>query len=207
MRIRIAVLTVGLVLGGAVPLAAQSWESPSFFSPRPGEDIGLYLVRPDDGGDIGIAGIWRQSGNINLGVRAGLAGDMIHVGGEYYNELHAPGPQSPLLMSWVLGLGASFDDDVTWLRVPLGVSAGLSLDAGGMTVLPYVHPRVTLDFVTVGRGDAEQSDTEFNLPVDIGADVAIGTSLVARVGATLNDGGTTFGAGLAWRMSRRLIVR
>lgn len=206
MRMRIAVLTFGLVLGSAWPLVAQSWESPSFFSPRPGEDIGLYVAGPESG-DIGIHGIWRQSGNINLGVRAGLAGNVIHVGGEYYNELNAPGPESPLLMSWVLGLGASFDDDVTWLRVPLGVSAGLSLDAGGMTVMPYVHPRVTLDFVTVGRGDAEESDTEFNLPVDIGADVALGTSFVARVGATLNDGGTVFGAGLAWRMSRRLIVR
>lgn len=206
MRIRIAVLTVGLMLGSAVPVAAQSWDSPSFFSPQPGEDIGLYVAGLT-GGDIGIAGIWRQSGNINLGVRAGLTDDVIHVGGEYYKELNVPGPQSAVLMSWVLGLGASFNDDVTWLRVPLGVSGGLSLDAGGMNVLPYVHPRVTLDFVTVGRGAEEESNTEFNLPVDVGADVAIGTSFVARVGATLNDGGTVFGAGLAMRMSRRLIVR
>ena len=48
---------------------AQHWETPTFFAPRPADDIGAYLV-DTEGGDIGLAGIWRQSGNVNLGVRA-----------------------------------------------------------------------------------------------------------------------------------------
>lgn len=204
MRLVIAALSFALVCTGQA--SGQSWESPTFFSPRPAEDIGVYLIQPD-GDDLGFAGIWRQSGNINLGVRAGLTGDLIHLGGEFFNALDVLGSRSPVLVSWVFGFGASFDDEVTWLRVPLGVSAGIALDAGATTVTPYVHPRLALDFVTTGSGDDEESDTEINLPVDVGADIALGESLVLRVGATFEGGRSTFGAGAAYRMSRRLVVR
>jgi hypothetical protein len=205
MRIR-SVLAAGLlVILPSAPLAAQVWDSPTFFSPRPPEDIGIYVTMPD-GGDTGIAGIWRQSGNINLGVRAGLNGDYIHVGSEFYGPLGFLGPDSPILMSWVLGLGASFNG-VTLLRIPFGVSAGLTLDAGGAVITPYVHPRLALDVAIYDTGNDEETDTDVNLPVDIGADVSLGESFVLKVGATLGDDRTTFGAGIAYRMSRRLIVR
>jgi hypothetical protein len=206
MRIRAFVPAVLLALT-AVPAAPQAWDSPSFFSPRPGEDIGLYLVSPERG-DLGFAGIWRQSGNINLGVRAGLAGsDHIQVGAEFFGPLHLLGPQSPVLLSWVLGLGASFND-VTALRVPLGISAGVTLGTGGITIMPYVHPRLAFDLFAYDTGGGEEeTETEFNFPVDIGADVALGEAFVLKVGATLGDRGTVIGAGIAYRMSRRLIVR
>lgn len=204
---RVVATILALTALSAHSLVAQAWDAPSFFSPRPGEDLGVYVVKPDGGGDVGVAGIWRQSGNINLGVRAGLTDDMIHVGGEFYDELDLLGPASPVAVSWVLGFGASFDDNVTWLRLPLGVSVGVPLDAGGMRITPYVHPRAALDFVTRGSGDEEVSNTDFHVPVDIGADIEVGPSLVLRVGATLDDGRNAFGAGAAWRLSRRLIVR
>lgn len=203
-------LTAAAWLATAAPLAAQAWDSPTFFSPRPGEDIGAYLIIPDGDGATGFAGIWRQSGNINLGVRAGLAGDdNIQVGAEFYGPVMLAGPGSSLLFSWILGLGAGFDNDETWLRVPVGLSAGVALGGPGSiaVIMPYVHPRLAIDFIAVETSDGEVTDTELNFPIDIGADAAIGESFVLRLGATFGDGQNTFGAGIAYRMPRRVVVR
>jgi hypothetical protein len=210
MRTRMLVLAGSLLLGSATGAAAQvAWDAPTFFSPRPAEDIGLYAWVPDGDADYGIAGIWRQHGNLNLGVRAGLAGsDNIMVGAEFFGPLNLLGPQSGLLTSWVLGAGATFNG-VTQLRVPFGISVGANLGTqGGVQLMPYVHPRVALDLVVWDEGGSEQTDTEFNFAVDVGADAALGESFVLRVGATIGGAGANaFGAGIAYRMTRRLIVR
>jgi hypothetical protein len=207
MRRRPLLFVVGFVLASATPAWAQTWDSPSFFSPRPGEDIGLYAMKPDDA-DWGFAAIWRQSGNINLGVRAGLAaGNHFSVGAEFFGPVELFGPQSGLLTAWVAGLGATFNEQ-TMFRVPLGVSAGVVLGTpGAMLITPYVHPRVALEVLARDLpGGGEQTETSVGLDVDIGVDASLGESLVLRVGATIG-GQTTFGAGVAYRFTRRLIVR
>jgi hypothetical protein len=181
--------------------SAQVWDSPSFFSPRPGEDIGAYAFKPDNS-DWGFEGIWRQEGNINLGVRAGITGNSdFFVGSEFYNALNITG--SPLLMSWVLGAGATFGD-ATLLRIPFGVSAGVQLNAGSLQILPYAHPRVAFDLLATD--DDADSESEFNFDLDVGADIGLTSQFVARVGATVTNGGA-FGLGLAYRMPRRVVVR
>jgi hypothetical protein len=211
MTRRVITLVASLLLGSATGAAAQvAWDAPTFFAPRPAEDIGLYAWVPEHAAvDYGFAGIWRQHGNISLGVRLGLAGsDNYMIGAEFFGPLHLLGPQSGLLTSWVLGLGATFND-VTQLRMPLGVSVGASLGStGGVQLMPYVHPRVALDILAFDVGGREQTDTEINFAVDVGADAALGEMFVVRVGATIGGtGATSFGAGIAYRMSRRLIVR
>jgi hypothetical protein len=110
------VFMIGLLAGSAVEVAAQAWDVPSFFSPRPGEDIGIYVVDMDGADDLGIVGIWRQEGNLNLGVRAGvLDGDHISLGAEFYGPIR--GVNAPIYMSWLLGAGGTFNG-VTWLRIP-----------------------------------------------------------------------------------------
>jgi hypothetical protein len=207
MRYRVLFVVAGLLLS-ADAVAAQAWDAPSFFSPRPGEDIGLYVIDADGVDDLGFAGIWRQEGNINLGVRAGLAGgDHFSVGAEYYGPLAVFGPQSPVLASWILGAGATFND-ATWLRIPLGISVGLNLGSSGpIRIMPYVHPRVAFDLIAYDNaaGD-EETDSEFNFDLDLGADLALGDRFVARFGATIGDW-DAIGVGIAYRMSRRLIVR
>jgi hypothetical protein len=190
-----------------VPAAGQAWDAPSFFSPRPGEDVGLYAFTAEATDDWGFAAIWRQSGNINLGVRAGLVGsDHIILGAEFYRPFDLLGPGSGLLMSWALGVGASFND-VTALRLPLGISVGAGLGTvGGVQLMPYVHPRVAFQLEAYDLDGREQTDTSVRFDIDIGADAAIGPSFVLRVGATLGET-TTFGAGAAYRLQRRLIVR
>jgi hypothetical protein len=191
----------------AAPLAAQAWDAPSFFSPRPGEDIGLYIVDADRVRDLGFAGIWRTEGNINLGVRAALAGDDLYsVGAEFFGPLDVLGPQSPILISWILGAGATFNG-ATWLRIPLGVSAGLDLgSSSSIRIMPYVHPRVAFDLVAYDTSAGEETDSEFNFDVDVGADIALGQQFVLRVGATFGEW-DAIGAGIAYRMGRRLVVR
>jgi hypothetical protein len=190
-----------------VPASAQAWDAPSFFSPRPGEDVGLYAFTAEATDDWGFAAIWRQSGNINLGVRAGIVGrDHIILGAEFYRPFDLLGPGSGLLMSWAFGVGASFNE-VTTLRVPLGISVGAALGtAGGVQLMPYVHPRVAFQLAAYDLDGRERTVTSGRLDIDIGADAAIGPSFVLRVGATLGET-TTFGAGAAYRLQRRLIVR
>jgi hypothetical protein len=213
MRIRssvhagMIVVCAATVAGAAAPLSAQAWDSPSFFSPRPGEDIGLYIIDAEGPGDLGFAGIWRQEGNINLGVRAGLAGgDHFAVGAEFYGPLDVLGPQSPVLLSWIVGAGATFND-VTWLRVPLGVSIGMDIPtSSSIRILPYIHPRVALDLFAFDTADGEETETELNVDLDLGADIGLGQQFVLRVGATIGDL-DAIGVGVAYKMGRRLVVR
>jgi hypothetical protein len=205
-RIRIGfAMAIGMLV--AAPAAAQvGWESPSFFSPRPGEDIGLYVTVPEGGGDTGFAAIWRQAGNLSLGVRGGVAGNHYSLGAEFYGPLDLLGPQSSLLMAWVLGVGATFND-VTVLRVPVGISAGVGLGTpGGVQLMPYVHPRVAFELATYDVGDREETDTDFRFDVDLGADAVLGQQFVLRAGVTIGRF-TTFGAGVAYRIPRRVTVR
>jgi hypothetical protein len=206
MRRTMSVLGAGLLLlFSAGSAAAQAWDTPSFFSPRPGEDIGVYLIDPEGPGDVGFAAIWRQEGNLNLGVRGGYTNEHFSLGAEFYGPLGILGPQSPLLVSWMLGLGATFND-VTWLRVPLGASVGLNLNAGSLNIIPYVHPRVAFDLYAFDTPAGEETETEFNFIVDLGADVNLGERFVLRVGASFGEW-DALGVGIAYRTGRRLIVR
>lgn len=156
----------------AVPAQAQvpRWDSPQFFSPRPMDDIGVYYFKTNRAGNRpdanGLKAIWRQSGNINLGVHAGIgdldqAGNTILVGAEFYNQLGSVSMNTGLPISWSLGAGATFGDEYVDLSIPLGVSVGLNLGSGNVSVLPYVHPRVSFDLVAVGEGDDEETFTDF----------------------------------------------
>jgi hypothetical protein len=206
----------------ATSVAAQTWDAPLFFSPRPMDDIGLYYVRSNDaffGQDVsGLKAIWRQSGNINLGVHAGVgdledAGNTLMVGAEVSNPLSSMSGSSGLIMAWHLGAGAIFGDQYVQLGVPLGVSLGLNLGSGGSTtILPYAHPRVSFDLVAVEFGDEEETETDFGFAVDLGVDVNLGQRFVLKAAYTIgteNDFGKrdAFGLGAALRIPRNVVVR
>jgi hypothetical protein len=210
MRARGGVLALTFLAAMTGRAAAQAWDNPSFFAPRAHDDIGAYLVNPE-GGDLGFAAIWRQSGNINLGVRGGIGGDsddrLWLLGAELYGPLNlATG--MPLLLAWNTGVGATFGDGFTAMRIPLGVSVGIDLgQAGaGVSILPYVHPRAVFDLVAIEIGDEEETDSEFDFDIDIGADVGIGERWILRGGVSLANS-TTFGFGVAYRIPRPVSVR
>jgi hypothetical protein len=208
--IRRTAALAALLLLGAGPAAAQSWDTPSFMSPRPADDIGVYSFRPD-GGAWGFGAMWRQSGNVNLGVRAAIAGQegarAVLVGAELSAPVRFPGalPGAPLAIAWTAGIGASMNG-VTALSVPVGLTAGVTLPVAGAIVVPYVHPRLAFGLLAETIAGEEVTETEFTVPVDVGADVQLGESIVLRIGFTLADVNTV-GAAVALRIPRRVVVR
>jgi hypothetical protein len=191
-----------------------SWDIPSFFSPRPMDDIGLYYTsseRASRGNANGLAAIWRQSGNLNLGVRAGFfdfddVGGSLLVGAELYGPLNSLfGNSTQFDAAWTLGAGALFGHDFTVGSIPLGMSLGLNLGTGGFRFEPYVHPRAAFDIIAVGEGDNEETDTDIAFVLDLGADVNLGDRFILRLGGSLIDR-EAFGVGLVLRWPRPISV-
>jgi hypothetical protein len=219
------VLIIAVLLGATAQGAfAQRWDAPLFFSPRPMDDVGLYYMRTDrdtDFGDFGDASglklIWRQSGNLNLGVHVGTGdleniGESILVGAELYGPLSRVGAGSGLLVNWSAGIGAAFGslgDNVDYIdfSVPVGVSVGMSLGSGGVAITPFVHPRVSLDVVAVTVNDVEDTDTEIGWGADLGAEVGLGARFLLRGAYTLGSDRDAFGIGLAYRTPRGISIR
>src|SRR5687767_7443568 len=111
---RLAATTIVLI-ATATGASAQQWDAPLFFSPYPMDDIGLYYVSSDraDGFDNsnGLKAIWRQSGNLNLGVHLGTGdinnfGESILIGAELYGPLSSLAASTGLRMNWGVGIGA-----------------------------------------------------------------------------------------------------
>jgi len=220
---RKALITAVLAVVSATTAEAQTrftFETPSFMSPRAMDDIGVYLTFSDFGCDsavsscpsrTGLQGIWRQSGNLNLGVRAGVAdladaGSTILVGAELYGGLNSLAPGSGIDIAWTLSAGAIFGDNVTIGSLPLGVSVGRQLETGSVRVTPYVHPRVSLDLTAIDLGNGEEdTDTDVAFTVDIGADLSLGDRLILRAGASLGDR-EAYGIGIALRWPRGVSV-
>lgn len=196
-------LVTAAALAVATGTQAQVWDAPSFMPPRPGEDIGIYLSEPD-GADLVVQGIWRQRGNLNLGVRVGFAdqatGGAFQAGAETWGEIMSVGPDFPVDVTWTLGAGATFGD-FTLVSIPLGVTIGRTLT----TALPlqvYAHPRLALVVASFNNN----TDTDLDGFFDLGADLHLGPDWKARLGVTL--GGTdAYGLGLAYRFGRGVTVR
>jgi hypothetical protein len=196
------------------PAGAQLiwWDAPSYFSPRPMDDIGVYVSRSTGIIDAtGLSAIWRQSGNINLGVRAGVgdlqdAGETVLVGAELYGPLTSLLPGTGIDVAWMLGAGAVFGDAHTLFSVPLGASIGMQFGTSGLQIMPYIHPRVSLDVIAVEFDEGEEeTDTEAAFAVDLGADVNLGDRLILRAGGSFIDR-KAFGVGLALRWPRPISV-
>lgn len=190
------------------PAAAQTWDTPTFFAPGPHDEIGVYLIDPD-GGDVGLMGIWRQSGRINLGIRAGFGGrsgdHTTIVGAEFSGPLVTAGGAQPFAVSWSTGVGAAFDG-ITWFRVPAGVSVGINIPGPSFTLTPYVHPRLALDIFSYSSDNRDDTDVELNADFDIGADLAVGAAWTFRLGITRGDS-DVIGVGAAYRFQRGAEVR
>ncbi|MGH7461481.1 MAG: hypothetical protein ACREMA_10700 [Longimicrobiales bacterium] len=178
-------------------------------------DIGMYISRTrfarssEDANGLSL--IWRQSGNLNLGVRAGVgslnnASETVLVGAELNGPLNSLLPGAGVDLAWIVGGGAVFGDDYTLFSLPVGVSVGKRLGSGSVQILPYVHPRVSFDIVAVDINGNEETETEASIAVDIGADLNLNDRFIVRVGGSLVDR-EAFGVGFALRWPRPISVR
>ena len=185
------------LLGIASAASAQEppilWDTPSFMGPRPGSDLGFYVMDVE-GSDIGFQGIWRTDGAMNLGLRAGFLdtpGDGIVVlGAETWGLLVEDNPDFPLDLSWTAGAGAWLNGR-TVVAVPVGLSIGKTLDLdNSMALQLYGHPRIGLVLFEDVNDDLEAGlEGQF----DLGADFYVSPSVALKLGISLGD---TDGLGL-----------
>lgn len=183
---------------------AQIWDTPSFLPPRPGDDVGIYVAWPD-GADLALQGIWRQRGNLNLGVRVGYADygadGVFLAGAETWGGILNAGADFPVDVTWTAGAGGAFGDG-TLFSVPVGVSIGRTLVLSPLTVQVYGHPRLALVVFAVDNN----TTTELEGMFDLGADLHLTRDWKIRLGFTL-AGTDAFGIGAAYRFGRGVVVR
>ena len=197
------ILLAFVALGIASEANAQ-WQEPTFLPPRPGDDIGIYL---SDIADFGIQGIWRQQGNLNLGLRLGYIdtnGDgIVTVGVETWDLLVDAGPDFPLDVAWTLGAGAGFNGG-TVVQIPVGLTIGRTVPLESVALQFYGHPRLGLFIYP----DAPEGADELKLEglFDLGLDALLNDNVKIRFGATFGEIDAV-GIGIAFNWSRGATVR
>lgn len=190
------ILTVLALLVGASPALAQTYDVPAFQTPYGESGLGLYMIFPNDVDDVGVMGTWRQAGEyVDIGLRGGIldvSGEVGLFGGvDLSNELVRHTENFPLDVGWVsgVGIGGVPEFDFGLLRVPFGFTLGreLTSEGGEVGFLPYVYPRLALDFLFRDDepGEGGGDDTELNFDVDLGFDVDLQQSWKLRFAATL----------------------
>lgn len=202
MKMRTFAMALAALLLASSARAQAAWDAPSFMPPRPGDDIGIYL---SDRGDFGIEGIWRQHGNLNLGLRLGYIDTpldgIITVGAETWDMLAPAGTTLPVDVGWTLGVGAAFNGG-TSLEVPIGLTFGAPVVVGQLSLQPYVHPRLGVFVHSV----ADETQLDLEGLFDLGVDAVLNEDLKLRLGATFG-GNDALGIGLAYRWTRGVTVR
>lgn len=189
MRKRLLPLLLALVLLPAAPAAAQvAWDAPWLVPPVPSSEFGIYLMDVH-GGSLGVTGLWRSPTG-RVGLRGGIAearDDDIGVlfGVDVAGNITRASSVFPLDVAWNFGAGLGVAD---WVRltVPLGITLGHTFSAEGTSFTPYLTPRVFLD-AAFDRSEADDSEADLGLAVDIGLDVRLARRFLVRFGAALAD--------------------
>lgn len=181
-----------LVLGAASAAEAQIF-TPTYQSPVRGGDIGVYLADDAVGRGLSVEGVLRLAmTRSDLGLRLGVAeagedATAILLGIDYRNPIELAA--APLALAFTAGAQAALGDAEAF-GGQVGLSVGYPIRGSGVTVTPYIHPRVAL----VDFGE----DSDFEVLADLGVDLSLAQNLMLRFGANLGEG-ADFGIGLAWR--------
>ncbi len=198
-----------ILLAPSVALA-QSYTYPSFQQPTLVERE--YNFAAADAGRAGTTLLfqWREgvSSRWQLGIDAGLAdpdGNAVTrlvLGGHVARELARATADFPFDVALTGGVGFSSVDGHSVVRVPVGASVGhrFELD-GGMSLTPFVHPRLSLDRCNDCRSSS--ADTKLNVDVDLGAGLQMTSQVALRVAAIAGGGdylgsGNGVGLSIAW---------
>jgi hypothetical protein len=194
-----------LSLAAAAPLAAQAYNYPAMQTPRVSEREYNFVLGDGDGGTgTSLIFQWREGlGNPRwqFTFDGGFADPdgagaetRIILGGGFGYQLTKATSDMPFDIVLAGGLGASFGDDVTLLRLPFGASIGHRFPLEGtLAITPFVHPRLSWNRIsTTGF-----SDSDTGLDLDIGANFEINPQMAIRVSAGLGDS-EAIGISFAW---------
>lgn len=202
-----------ILLAPSVALA-QSYTYPSFQQPTLVERE--YNFAAADAGRSGTSLVfqWREAvaPRWQVGVDAGLAdpdgntSTRLVLGGHVAREIARATTDFPFDVVLTGGLGFSSAEGHRVIRVPVGASVGHSFALeGGMTLTPFVHPRLMLDRCNdckVGK-ESRTADTQLNVNVDIGVTLQMTTQVALRVaaiagGSDFLGSGNGVGLSVAW---------
>ena len=198
--LRAVALGVAYVTVSASAASAQAWEYPSFQQPRvTGREYNFGLA--DGNGTTSLLFQWREgygvSGQLGLDVGyadADPADGIFFFGGNYGHQLIRSSADTPIDLLLTFGANAGFGDGFRVFRIPVGASLGRRFPLeGGLAITPYVHPRATIDIVsipdqTIGGITVEgQSDSNVNINFDLGGSFEFSRTLALRLSATLGE--------------------
>jgi hypothetical protein len=145
---------------------------------------GLSNSRLQFTGDLGLADFADEAGII---IGGGFAFQMLRASGEL-----------PFDMALTGGLGLTLVDNFNLLRIPVGVAIGHRFPLeGGFAISPFVHPRLSIDRVSVDTPLGNTSDTDTNIDIDIGGNLEFNPQMQVRLAATLGDRDAV-GISFAW---------
>lgn len=212
---RIAAAAAVLVSLAPAAALAQAFEYPAFQLPRVTEAREYNFAFADGDNSQSLVFQWREGygPGSQLSFDVGFSdidipgGDpALLVGGQYAQQLTTVSADIPVDVALTVGANlAAFTGTPSGvlLRVPLGVVAGrtIVIDAPtGFAITPYVHPRVSLDYLSDDNVDGNVDDnTDLGLNVDIGANFQFTRAFAGRLAFTI--GGDEFASGDAFGIS------
>ena len=213
MRIRVIPLCAVLILAPAVA-RAQYYSYPSLQPPTAAVREFNFAVASGNRTGTSLISQWRErlGEYSHLQLDAGLtdaegpgAGARLIIGGGYAYSFRSASSEVPLDMLFTTGIGGSFGNGNSILRIPVGVSLGHRFTFDGASpfaITPYAHPRVSLDFCS-SCAPSGRKDTNVGVDVDLGVGVEFTKSMALRASALFagsdffpRDNG--FGISLVW---------
>lgn len=200
---------LALVVAAPGSLPAQYGHTPSFQVPRISDRD--YNFAAADGGGTTLLFQWREGtgARTHLVFDAGLtdpggrADVRILLGGGFGYRVHSSNSEMPLDMVLTGGIGGSFGDGLSRLRVPFGLSVGHQfLLESPVSITPYAHPRIALDYCS-RCGPRARGDADLALDVDLGVEVAVSRQVALRASFSLAGSDSfgsddVFGVSLVW---------
>lgn len=196
-----------LAFAAAAPLQAQAFAYPAFQPTQIAEREYNFALVDLDGDGTGILFQWREGlGNrrLQFTLDAGFADfdggidGLFMVGGALNYQLARATADMPFDLVFTGGLGFSSGDDFNIIRIPFGLAAGHRFPLEGQfAITPYVHPRLSIDRVSIDTPGGDVSDTETNLDFDIGMNFEINERMAVRLAALLGDS-DAIGLSFAW---------
>ena len=107
----------------------------------------------------------------------------LFVGGGIGQEIARARGDQPLDVLFTAGAGAAFGGGATLVRIPVGVSIGHTFGLEqGMAIIPYVHPRASLDWAS-GGGASGGGQSEVSLNFDLGVNFQVNSQFAVRAAA------------------------
>lgn len=175
---------------------AQAWSYPVFQTPVvENREFNVGIASAGNAGTTLLVQ-WREAlaSRSQFTLEAGLIApdrrgysNLLALGAQYAFEVLRSTPDVPLDLLFTAGAGIALGDPAT-LRVPFGLNVGHRFELEqNMTLTPYVHPRLSLDFC----GDCGES-TGLGIDFDVGVSWEV-TRRIALRGVAFFGGSDLFG--------------